>query len=78
MKFIISKSNKENFERDKLFQTERVKDAYDFLCSNAAQGRLISFEAFEREMNVDLGLEPVWGFFIKENGNDLLYMKVEK
>ena len=78
MKFIISTSRGENFDRDKLFQTERIKDAYDFLCSNAAQSRLISFDAFEREIMFYFGLESEWGFFIKDKGNDLLYMKVDK
>lgn len=78
MKFIISKSNNETFDRDKIFESEKIESAYNYLAANADKGRLISFEGFKNDLEFDSCMRPMYGFYIKEDSDDVLYMKVEK
>lgn len=78
MRYIISKGNQEKFEELKVFESSNIKSTYNFLCSNASEKRMPSLEAFSREVVTNFGLDPVWGFYLKDEGNELFYMKVVK
>jgi hypothetical protein len=78
LKFIISKSNNETFDRDKVFETERIESVYNYLAANADKGRLISFDALKYDVELVSDMRPMYGFYIKEDGDDVLYMKVIK
>jgi hypothetical protein len=78
LKFIISKSNGENFERDKVFESEKTESAYNYLNNNADNGRLVSLDALKRDLEFVSDMRPMYGFYIKEDCDDVLYMKVEK
>ena len=78
MKFIISKSNGDEFDRDKVFETERIESVYRFLEQNADAGRLISFEVLKKDVEIVSDMRPMYGFYIKEDSEEVLYMKVIK
>lgn len=78
MKFIISKSNNETFDRDKVFESEKVESAYNYLAANADKGRLVSLDALKHDLEFVSDMRPMYGFYIKEDSDDILYMRVEK
>jgi len=78
MKFIISKSNGDEFDRDKVFETERIESAYGFLEQNADAGRLSSLAALKNDIELISDMRPMYGFYIKEDSEEVLYMKVIK
>ena len=78
MKFIISKSNGENFDRDKVFETEKIESAYHYLNNNADKGRLVSLDALKHDLEFVSDMRPMYGFYIKEDSDDVLYMNVVK
>ena len=78
MRFIISKGYGEKFEELKVFESSDLKATYQFLVANASKGRLSSYEALERDIEKESDLEPVYGFYLKDEGNELFYMQVNK
>jgi hypothetical protein len=81
MKYIISTKNGEggkDFEEGKVFESEKLENTYNYLAGNASKGRLAPFEVFKKDIELNKDLKPVYGFYLQDEDNQVLYMRIKE